>query len=161
MRKVILAVLALLLVGPAMADDARVDRAITATLSETIVAADTAAIRTDTTYSDWYRIPSWCGIIHFAVELAEDTAFADDSTVFLAQTSYNMSDVVSTWSLDTLLAAGAGISPLIVNRTDSIFGPYLRGMFIHWDSIAAGDGATAIVGESYDHSYELWLMMHP
>lgn len=128
---------------------------------DTLNGDDTAANqwRYDTLYSSQYFIRGnkLCFYSHLfgdtliPSESKTDTNWTADTFFVKIQHSFNRSDW-GVWEIDTLLDTGRTISPLNIDAADSVFGPWMRAMFIHKDSMEA---AADIQGNIY--SKTLWL----
>jgi hypothetical protein len=152
--KYILAVCLMCVAVSALANPERV------TLSDDIVAADTATIRADTVFGSWMQVPSNIRCLQFMVTETDDTAWGDDSTFFTLQWSPDRVNVLSTWNIDTLLATGVGRSVLNISPDDSIFGMWCRPRVIHKDSIGVGAGDSALVHRvlPFVSTYDFWII---
>ncbi len=131
---------------------------------DSIVPADSADERTDTVFTKWHDIRGW-NTIQFWTSIASyrtasDTNFVDDSFWVNIQTSFDRVNV-KTHLLDTFLTNGTSWSPYELLVSDSIFGNWMRGMLIHWDSIDVGDADSALVNRSSPFTKKIGVWYAP
>lgn len=130
--------------------------------SDSIIPADSADVRFDTAFTEWRSIAEYNKIQFYSRLLAipgfDDTNWVDDTFWINVQTSFNRV-AVKTHLVDTFLDNSSSWSPYVLTATDSVFGPWIRGMVIHWDSIDVGDADSALVNRarSFKKNVQFWF----
>lgn len=136
MRKSLLTLLTILAFSSVSATD------LSVVYIDTILAADTAItnVRADTVYTGSMDFGKW-RYMQFYVDLQAtgqsvnvDTNWAADTFFVDVQHSFDRVNWV-TVEVDTLLTSGTGVPVLNIDRDGSVVGNWLRGRFIHWDSM--------------------------
>jgi len=151
-RLLVLATVLLLLAAGVQAE-------VSATFTETIVAADTGDVRTDTFYTEWFPMYN-VEHIQFHVVFDEDTSWGDDdSWVLLLQQSYNKNTIVSSTLSDTLTEdADAALTLQLDRSDDDVIYHWGRWACIHADSIGVDEADSATVGATYTNTLFVYYM---
>lgn len=124
------------------------------------IGADMAAetVRDDTVYTNWIDIRGF-NSVHFYSKLSpygsySDTNFADDTFWVIIQTSFDRIGL-KTHLIDTFLTTDSSWSALKLNTSDYIFGNWMRGMLIHWDTLGAD--SPGLEDNEYSKKLEVWI----
>lgn len=130
---------------------------------DTINSGDTAiaTVRLDTVFTPILSFAEW-RYMQFYVDLQAsppnaggvDTNWATDTFFINVQHSFDRTNWV-TVEVDTLFDAGTGVPVLNFDKDATIVGPWLRGMFIHKDSLEAS--GTALVDNTYSKNMVLYI----
>ena len=139
---------------------------LTAELSHTIIAADTAIYskRVDTAFSPIGELPSDLTYLQFYTRLSAlagttDTNWTTDTFFVALQHSLDKGGPLYHWqtfNVDTFLTTDSGYATLRVKPDSLILGPFFRARVIHWDSLEAT--APGILGETYGKELDLWII---
>lgn len=150
-KKFLIFVLSLLPFGSISATDLRVE------FRDSLGGDDTTAIyRYDTVYTPSMKIHGW-NFLNFWTEIRDsDTNFVEDTIIVSMQHSPDginwtivALDTIEHGDNDTM-----AVSSVIVNATTGIIGNWMRGMFVHRDSIEA---AADLQGNVYVKEFILWV----
>lgn len=151
----VLAVL-LLFAGLAAAND------LSLVFTDSIVPADSADERADTAYTSAVMLDPSLGRFQFyskieAYSNKDDTNWTDDTFFVKLQKSVDGQTWTTSLEIDTFLTNGESFSPLNVSVSDSVYGYYVRGMVVHWDSIGAGEADSALVNRDAPFYKKVWI----
>ena len=142
-RLLVIAIVILAILSQSSAEE------ISIVFGDTIVAADTGTIRTDTAFTPWLDANKgrFFNVAYKCIAWAHDTNWVDDSLFFEAQFSFDGQVISSTIKIDTLLDNGAGIHATIYDADATLLAPFLRFLFIHNDSIGKGVADSAFLAD--------------
>ena len=143
---------------------------ITYDYHDTITAADSGDVRTNTVYTPWVFVGEgrYLNLGVHSLPFPEPTLFSDtnwdaDSTFVKLQWGFDGPAGTMTYGtdyeVDTLLDTGrAWQTDDIIDADVTQWGPYMRMKIIHWDSIVVGAADSALVANSvYSKRIRLWF----
>ena len=129
-------------------------------IRDSFVIADTLAATTrhDTAYTGSMRIHGYRYIIAAPQVVAVDTQFANDTVFASLQYSWDNKTWFADIKVDTV-APGAspswGTTTVIVDADATVFGNYVRGLFVKRHSLASDDNT--FLARTYVTKLKLWV----
>lgn len=151
----ILAVLIVIVGGSALGADYRL------VYVDSIIAADSNAIRHDTSYSGIFEVLG--RHIQFGTGLYpylgySDTNWGSDTFFVSLQSSFDRKNWVAH-AIDTAVDTGYQVSTVLLDRDATVIGNWGRIMLIHRDSIGTGEADSALIhrGEAFRKEAILYL----
>ena len=127
------------------------------TFRDSLGGDDTTAIyRYDTAWTPSMRVHGFRYIIAVPQLVSYDTNWVEDTIIVSFQYSWDNINWSIPIPVDTLWpsAAAFGVTSVITDADATVFGNYIRGMFVFRDSIEA---EVDIQGNVYVSKYRLWV----